>query len=45
MFELEKAEKGVKVTESVLAVSSDVKTNFGSSSTLVLTTYRLASCS
>ena len=32
MVELEKAEKGVKVAESVLAVSSDVKTNFGNSS-------------
>ena len=41
MVELEKAEKGVKVAESVLAVSSDVKTNFGNSSTIVLTTYRL----
>ena len=41
MVELEKAEKGKKVAESVLAVSSDVKTNFGNSSTIVLTTYRL----
>ncbi len=40
LMELEKAEKGVRVAETVLAVSQDEKTNYGSSCTIVLTTYR-----
>lgn len=38
--ELEREEKGVKVAESVLAVCSDEKTNYGSSCAIILTTYR-----
>ncbi|XP_064390459.1 DENN domain-containing protein 3-like [Halichondria panicea] len=41
LMELEKEEKGVRVAETVLAVSQDEKTNYGSSCTIVLTTYRL----
>ncbi len=40
LMELEKEEKGVRVAETVLAVSQDEKTNYGSSCTIVLTTYR-----
>ncbi len=39
-IELGKAEKGVRIAERVLAVAHYVRTNFGSQSTLVLTTYR-----
>ena len=39
-MELGKAEKCQRLTERVLAVAHYVRTNFGSQSTLVLTTYR-----
>ena len=41
---LGKAEKGHRVAERVLAVANFVRTNFGSQSTLVLTTYRYLMC-
>ncbi len=44
LMELEKAEKGVKVAETVLAVSQDEKTNYGASCTIVLTSFRYALC-
>lgn len=40
-IELGKAEKGKRISERVLAVAHCIRTNFGSQSTLVLTTYRL----
>ena len=39
---LGKEEKGYRIAERVLAVSQAVRTNFGSQSILVLTTYRSA---
>jgi len=41
MIELEREDKTAgKVPESVVAIAEAVKTNFGSSCTIVLTTYR-----
>ena len=39
-FELEEGKKGKLTKETVLAVASSIRTNFGTQSTLILTTYR-----
>ena len=39
-FELEEGRKGQQVKETVLAVASSIRTNFGTQSTLILTTFR-----
>ena len=44
-IELGKAEKGKRISERVLAVAHCIRTNFGSQSTLVLTTYRYTASS
>ena len=39
-FELEEGKKGKLTKETVLAVASSIRTNFGTQSTLILTTFR-----
>ena len=39
-MELESGQKGKQVAEKVLAVANSIRTNFGTQSTLILTTYR-----
>ena len=39
-LELEEKKKGKQVKETVLAVANNIRTNFGTQSTLILTTYR-----
>ena len=39
-FDLEEGRKGKQVKETVLAVANSIRTNFGTQSTLILTTFR-----